>query len=272
MAHRFTLAVLMASVLLASGTALAFDDAKYPDLKGRWRAVGNDNHFPGNPPYTPEYQKIHEAAKAELATGSQAPNPPAYCLPPGMPRQMNGQGGVQFVVTPEMTHILIDHIQDNRRIYTDGRGWPEELTPTFAGTSIGKWVEADGSGKYGALLIETRGFKGPRGFGADTPMHADNETVIKERLWIDKQDADLLHDEFTIADHSLAKDWVVTKTYKREATPVQKIWWREAVCVENNPHLKIAGEDYMLSGDGKLMPTHPGQQPPDLRYFKPATK
>jgi hypothetical protein len=44
------------------------------------------------------------------------------------------------------------------------------------------------------------------------------------------------------------------------------------VCVENNPHLKIAGEDYMLSGDGKLMPTHPGQLPPDLRYFKPAAK
>jgi len=130
----------------------------------------------------------------------------------------------------------------------------------------------DGAGKYTALLIETRGFKGPRGFGSDTPMHEDNETVIKERISVDKQDANLVHDEFTISDHSLAKDWVVTKTYKREATPPQEIWWREAVCVENNPHLKIAGEDYMLSGDGMLMPTHQGQQPPDLRYFKPAQK
>jgi len=272
MAHRFTFILLVASAVLASGAALAFDDSQYPDLKGRWRAVGNDNHFPDNPPYTPEYQAIHEAAKATLASGSQIPNPPAYCLPPGMPRQMNGQGGVQIVVTPEMTHILIDHVQDNRRIYTDGRDWPEELTPTFAGASIGSWVDEDGSGKYTALLVETRGFKGPRGFGADTPMHEDNETVIKERIWVDKQDANLLHDEFTIADHSLTKPWVVTKTYKREATPVQQIWWREAVCVENNPHIKIADEDYMLSGDGMLMPTRPGQQPPDLRYFKQSQK
>ena len=34
----------------------------------------------------------------------------------------------------------------------------------------------------------------------------------------------------------------------------------------------IGAENYFLSGDGLLMPAHKGQQPPDTRYFKPATK
>jgi hypothetical protein len=30
----------------------------------------------------------------------------------------------------------------------------------------------------------------------------------------------------------------------------------------------VGKEDYMISGDGYLMPTKKGQQAPDLRYFK----
>jgi hypothetical protein len=31
--------------------------------------------------------------------------------------------------------------------------------------------------------------------------------------------------------------------------------------------VRIGNENYMLSGDGFLMPTRKGQSPPDLRYF-----
>ena len=77
MAHRFALILLACTALLLGGPAFAFDDSKYPDLTGRWRAVGNDNHWPDDPPYTAEYQARHEQAKALLASGSQLPNPPA---------------------------------------------------------------------------------------------------------------------------------------------------------------------------------------------------
>ena len=40
------------------------------------------------------------------------------------------------------------------------------------------------------------------------------------------------------------------------------------VCTENNPHVRIGNEDYMLSADGLLMPAKRDQTPPDLRYFK----
>ena len=35
-------------------------------------------------------------------------------------------------VLPETTYILIDHIHEaHRRIFTDGRAWPQTVAPTF---------------------------------------------------------------------------------------------------------------------------------------------
>ena len=44
--------------------------------------------------------------------------------------------------------------------------------------------------------------------------------------------------------------------------------WDFVDCAENNPHVVIGNETYMMSADGYLMPTKPDQPPPDLRYFK----
>jgi len=58
-----------------------------------------------------------------------------------MPRIMNNYEGAEFVITPDTTHILMEHIHDSRRIYTDGRAWPEHIEPTAAGYSIGTWID-----------------------------------------------------------------------------------------------------------------------------------
>ena len=106
-----------------------------------------------------------------------------------MPRVTNGYGEIEFVVTPDTTHILVQHIHDNRRIFTDGRDWPAELEPTFLGYSIGKWIDTDGDGRYDVLEVETRGFRGPRAFDASgLPLHEDNQTIVKERIYLDKAD------------------------------------------------------------------------------------
>ena len=86
------------------------------------------------------------------------------CLPPGMPRIMNAFEPMEIVVTPSTTYILISHIHDNRRIYTDGRDWPTDPEPSFKGYSIGKWVDTDGDGRYDVLEVETRYMKGPRAY------------------------------------------------------------------------------------------------------------
>src|SRR5439155_586933 len=83
------------------------------------------------------------------------------CWSPGLPRVTNGYGELEFVITAKTVHILVDHIYDNRRIFTDGRPWSEHLTPTLLGTSIGQWVDEDGDGKYDVLVVETHGFLMP---------------------------------------------------------------------------------------------------------------
>jgi hypothetical protein len=273
----------VAAALLTPIGAQAFDDSKYPDLKGQWRRVAvpsghyrgvqYDPHKPAGPgqqaPLTPEYQKIFEANLADQELGGQAGDPTYRCLSPGMPRIMGPYGEMEVVVTPETTYILIDHIHDNRRIHTDGRGFPADMAenPQFSGYSIGHWLDEDGDGRYDTLVVETRGLKGPRTFEmTGIPMHEDNQTVITERIYLDKSDPNMLHDEITTIDHALTRPWVVTKDYRRTPTN-EPIWWSETVCAENNVHVNVGDEVYFLSGEGFLMPSKKDQPPPDLRYF-----
>jgi hypothetical protein len=99
------------------------------------------------------------------------------------------------------------------------------------------------------------------------PLHADNQTVVRERISADAQDGNLIHDEITLIDHALTRPWTVTKDYRRNAQA--RPLWGESPCTDNNAHTRIGSEDYMLSPDGLLMPTKKGQTPPDLRYFRP---
>jgi hypothetical protein len=146
------------------------------------------------------------------------------------------------------------------------------LDPQFSGYSIGRWVDEDGDGRYDTLVAETRGLKGPRTYEATgIPFHEDNATIIQERIYLDKSDANVLHDEITVIDNALTRPWTVIKNYRREAT-TKPIWWREDVCAENNVHVGIGDEVYFLSADGLLMPAKKDQPPPDLRYFKETRK
>jgi hypothetical protein len=74
-----------------------------------------------------------------------------------MPRQMNVYEPMEIIVKPDTTYLLIEHIHDSRRIYTDGRDWPEEMEPVFSGYSIGKWIDEDGDGRFDLLVVERRG-------------------------------------------------------------------------------------------------------------------
>lgn len=268
-------AALLAGLCLTVAESRAWDDAKYPNFEGQWVAIGGPGRFDmtkpagagQQAPLIPEYQKIFEANVKDQEQGGQGTTATYLCLSPGMPRVTNGYGPLEIVVTPETTYILIDHILDDRRVFTDGRDWPAEIEPSFLGYSMGKWVDTDGDGRYDVLEIETRGpFKGPRAYdGSGLPLHSDNQTVINERIFIDKNDPNVAHDEVTVVDHSLTRPWTVMKNYRR--TPDPRPHWTEEDCSDNN-HVTIGQGEYMLSADRLLMPTKKGQEPPDLRYFK----
>jgi hypothetical protein len=277
MRYRNSIAAVALAVVLGvmMGNARAFDETKYPNWKGQWlRADGGGGRYdPSKPtgrgqqaPLKPEFQAVLEASLAEQAKGGQGGDPTYTCLSPGLPRIMNNYEGAEFVITPNTIHVFMEHIHDSRRIYTDGRAWPEFIEPSFNGYSIGKWIDEGGTGRYNVLEIETRGFKGPRSYdNTGLPLHPDNASVIKERIFQDKADASFLYVEMTTIDNALTRPWTVTKRYRRAQDP--RPVWPESVCSENNSHVEIAKQGYFLSADGLLMPARKDQEPPDLRYF-----
>jgi len=102
------------------------------------------------------------------------------------------------------------------------------------------------------------------------PLHDDNQTVVKERIYFDKAEPGILHDEITVIDNAFTRPWTITKNYRR--TGGERPVWREHVCAEHNQHIRIGDDSYFLSADGHLMPTKKDQPPPDLKYFKPTAK
>jgi len=276
-------APMVAAILLTLGPAMA-DEAKYPDWRGQWLrqrvpgVAGQPSFDPNKPwgkgqeaPLTPEYQAILESNLKSQSEGSFFDWRGANCLGFGMPLIAYGFQPMEFIVTPETTYVLVDWVEHTRRIYTDGRDWPKEIVPTLVGYSIGKWVDTDGDGRYDTLEVETRGFKGPRHYDASgLPLHHDNESVFKERIYRDKTNPSVMHDQITVYDHALTRPWTVTRNLDRNPDP--KPQWDEFICAEGNSHVKIAKDNYFLSADGLLMPAHKGQQPPDMRYFKQTTR
>jgi hypothetical protein len=272
-------AIVAMAWFISPAAAQLIDLGKYPDLNGQWRRVvlpgigGQGGHdqtkpvgFAQQAPLTPEYVTILEKSLADLSNGGLELTPTSRCLPAGMPHMMMAFGPQEYVITPGTTYILIDWDDHGRRIFTDGRDWPSGIEPSWAGYSIGRWIDADGDGRHNVLEVETRGpFKGPRVYDSSgLPLHLDNQSIFKERIYLDKADPNILHDEMTTIDHALTRPWTVDKRYRRTANAPAA--WSEYYCGENNAQIVIGGEHYFLV-NGMLAPVRKGQDPPDLRYF-----
>ena len=271
------IALVSALVMTLSGAA-AFDETKYPDFSGQWkRARGTVNTWDESKPaglaqqapLIPEYQAMLEASIADQKAGGQGLDTRVTCISNGMPRLMTILRQLEFFIMPNITLVVFENNLP-RRIYTDGRDFSaKDNTPSYAGYSIGKWIDEDGDGRYDVLEVETRNFKGPRNYEpAGIPLHEDNQSIVKERLYLDKANKDVLKNEITVFDHALTRPWTVVKNYRRE----RDVEWYEDLCSENNNHVVIGKENYMLSADGYLMPAKKDQPPPDLRYFRQSRK
>jgi hypothetical protein len=236
-----------------SGAPAIGDGIRYPNFESQWRNPtankGGDPWDPTKPmglgqqaPLTPEYQAIFEASLRDQARGGLGNNYEAACALSGMPRIMSLAGPMEILIQP--VHVLM--IFQNalpRRIYTDERDWPKSVEPSFQGYSI---------------------FTGPRALeSTGLPLHADNQTIVKERLFLDRNNPDVLHNEVTTIDHAFTRPWTVDKQYVRE----RKARWSEHSCRESDTQVLIGKEQYLVSSDGKLMPARKDQPPPDLRYF-----
>src|SRR5215831_3276638 len=128
MRYRSLLLVFAFTALaLSIGGVQAFDDAKYPNLKGQWnrfitRGLGGQPSFDQTKPWgfgqeaplTPEYRAVLEASLADQAKGGLGNYPTARCLAAGMPHMMIAFRPLEFVVTPDTTYILVSHKSPHR--------------------------------------------------------------------------------------------------------------------------------------------------------------
>src|SRR5258707_13388998 len=166
MFHRSSIgaAVVMATLCVCIGANA--QDKKFPDWDGLWgrgSPVGTwDPAKPPGPrqeaPLTPEYQAVYQSNLAKGKAGTFF-DIKGTCGPVGMPRLMILYEPIEIVIKPKTTYMLAESMSPIRRIYTDGRDWPQEADPAFVGYSIGKWLDSDGDGTYDTLEVETRNMR-----------------------------------------------------------------------------------------------------------------
>jgi hypothetical protein len=255
-----------------SVAANAQEAKKYPAFEGIWdRGSPIAGWDPDRPPakgqqapLTAEYQAIYEANIARDRAGREF-DPKFTCGPVGMPRVMSMNQPMELIIKPSAIYMLMENQSPLRRIYTDGRSWPEDPDRGYVGYSIGRWIDSENTGTYDTLEAETRALKGVRLMdNSGIPLHADGETIIKERIYLDKANPDVMHNEITTFDHAFTRPWSISRFYRRvhDGRP------QEYNCGEDNRWVVIGGFTYLADTDGYLMPIQRDEPPPDPKLFQ----
>ena len=193
---------LAGAIGLTVADAAAFDETKYPDWKGQWvrqrtlrdRVSPNPSFDPNKyqglaqeAPLTPEYQAILEASLADQAAGGAGLDRDYVCFPAGMPRMMNVYSTMEVIVMPEVTHILMGFLRENRRIFTDGRDWPAGLEPSSRATPSGNGSTSDGDGRFDVLRGGDPRFQGPAHLRQHRPAAAPGQPDHRQGADLSRQ-------------------------------------------------------------------------------------
>ncbi len=233
---------------------------RFPDWSGQW--TSGDAPPPesvATPPLlADEYAAVWENHRMLLEAGIPAGDPTAKCLPPGMPRVMLMGTALEIIIKPGITYIYAEWDSQLRRIYTDGRDFPDYIPASFNGYSIGEWEDSDNDGAYDLLTIETRGFSGPRALDATgLLLHENNQTVVHESLRL--IDDDMLENRITTHDDALKEPWTTVQRYQRHT---ENIMWRPHLCVNGPRYFELGDYWYVYHPSTDLPEPANSDQPP----------
>jgi len=201
-----------------------------PDLSGIWRAPANSPYLrniavdikPG------EIQPWAQALYQQNVFNLGADSPRAHCLP-DPPPYYHLAGMSRIVQTPTVMMIMNEgnsNSDTTRTIFTDGRGLPEEMNPTWMGYSVGRW-EGD------TLVVTTAGFNDRTWL--DFVGHPHSEALrITERFH--RRDFGHIDFEMTLED---PKTFTRPISFKADKTLVADTELLETICeyAEHARHL-----------------------------------
>lgn len=189
-----------------------------PDWSGVWNNVSGYDYavIPGEPPnpapYNPEYAARMAAqqrrADAAIAAGGSPPERKGggTCPWPGMPNLDFTPYGFEFLFTPGRVTMLWSAYSMSRRIYTDGRKFPDELVKSYNGLSIGHW-EGD------TLVVHTKGLRDWT--YEDVGMLYSDAMEIDERWRLVEPNRMML--EITMTDPKVfTRPWISRRYYERK--------------------------------------------------------
>lgn len=175
--------------------------------RGGWRATRSERRDTAGLPPEPvdltgiwgrpailskhEFEVTEAGRAADERYDSTIDDPILRCVSDGLIRMSHGPFHIEVVSLPNKIIVLHEDLHEVRRIYTDGRDFPEDIeyANLAMGFSIGHW---EGS----TLVVESRGLKPSVWDAAGMPISPD--AVVTERWYID--DAGELHVEFSLDD------------------------------------------------------------------------
>jgi hypothetical protein len=208
-----------------------------PDLSGIWKGEPRNQNFVrnlgadlklGEFPIRPWAEALTEE---RMTDAGQKEQPPAHCLPPGIPILDAAGAGypLKIIQEPELVVILYEAMGTFRQVFLDGRASPRNPNPTWLGYSVGRW---DGD----TLVIDTTGFNGK--MWLDLSGHPSTDALhITERF--QRRDFGHLDLQLTIDDpKAYTKPWTVRESW--QIFPGTELL--EYVCNENEKDLKHLGK------------------------------
>jgi hypothetical protein len=209
------------------------------DLSGIWRGPRNSAYLQNiaSDLKPNEIQPWAQALYQQHVRNLGADSPRAHCLP-DPPPYYHLAGISRLVQTPALTVIINEGISNSgvtRTIFTDGRGLPEEMNPTWLGYSIGRW-EGD------TLVVTTAGFNDRTWL--DFSGHPHSEALrITERFH--RRDFGHMDFDMTLDD---PKTFTRPITLKADKTLVADTELLETICENEQiaPHL-VGGNGFRLA-------------------------
>src|SRR5262249_7760498 len=202
-----------------------------PDISGVWR-VADGRHLQniavdiGEAPFQPWAAALFKERADALGKG----RPSQHCIPHGIPDGMLVRNSpFKLVQTPGVVVILYEEFNHYRQIFTDGRKFPAERSPSWFGYSTGKW-EGDG------FVAETLGFNDKSGL--DDPGRPHSEALrVTERFR--RPNFGRIEMQITFDDpKAYMKPWSATIPF----TLVPDTELIESICENERDHPHIVGK------------------------------